>query len=235
VSVRRTGYWRVRASWAGPERDRVAAAYLDDGERSRLAHLSARALDDRVRGRVAAKDAVRAWLADRGVAGVGPRDVTITHDVSGRPVVRIGGRRRLVGAPSVSIAHRGAVAVAVAAGPGEAAGIDVEVVEARGSVFTRLALTTAELRLGDAAAMAPDAWVTRVWTVKEAVAKAAGTGLRGRPRDFVVHEVDGVWARATGPDAPGGLWVRSSREDDAMVVSVVAPRGAPAEDTCQDA
>lgn len=227
--MRRPGFWLLRAPWSAPERDRVAAVYLDDAERSTFGRLSPGALDDRVRGRVAAKDAVRAWFATRGVDGVGLEDVTVDNDPAGRPVVRVARLRRVVGVPSLSVAHRRPVAVAVATGPGEAAGIDVEVVEPRGSVFARLALNASELRLGDARDIHPDVWVTRVWTVKEAVAKAAGTGLRGRPKDFVVHEVDGAWARAAGPGAPRGVWVRSSDEGD-MVVSVVARRDAGPDD-----
>ena len=220
---RRAGYWMLRAAWSASERDRVAAEHLGDGERSALDRLTVKARDDRVRGRVAAKVAVCAWLAERGVDGIDVRDVTVSNDATGRPRARIARGRRVVGAPAVSVAHRSDAAVAVAAGPGEAAGIDVERVERRGSVFTRLALTTAELGLGDAAAIDRDTWVTRAWTIKEAVAKAAGTGLQGRPKDFVVREVDGDWALARGPDDARGLWVRSSREGD-LVVSVVLPR-----------
>lgn len=231
LAAPRPGYWLVRGGWPGAAaRERVAAAYLDPTELSALDALPAPAGDDRLRGRVAVKDAVRGWLAERGVRGIHARDVHVDNDAAGRPRVRIGGPHGLVGAPAVSVAHRRPVAVAAVGPPGQATGIDLEAVEPRGSVFARLALTPGELRLGDAAGIGRDEWVTRAWTVKEAVAKAAGTGLRGRPKDFVVREVDGGWARATGPDAPGGLWVRSSREDD-LVVSVVVRR----DDVCRDA
>jgi phosphopantetheinyl transferase (holo-ACP synthase) len=224
LAVARPGYWLVRDDWPHPAtRDRVAAAHLDPAELSALASLPAPARDDRLRGRLAAKEAVLTWLAERGIRGVEPRDVHVGNDAAGRPRVRIGGRRGLVGAPAVSVAHRRPAAVAAVGPPGQATGIDLELVEPRGSVFTRLALTARELGLGERGGIGRDEWVTRVWTIKEAVAKSAGTGLRGRPKDFVVREIDGDWARATGPDAPQGLWVRSSREGD-LVVSVVARR-----------
>jgi phosphopantetheinyl transferase len=234
LAVRGPGYWIVRSTWSPPEQTQVAATYLDETERAALSRLPERARGDRLRGRVAAIDAVRAWLAERGLDGVAPGDVSVRNDASGRPRVRVVGGRGLVGAPSVSVAHRRPVAVAVAGAPGEATGIDVEVVEPRGDVFARLALTAAELRLGRELGVATEAWVTRAWTVKEAVAKAAGTGLRGRPKDFVVLEVDGGWARAMGPDATGGVWVRSHREDD-LVISVVARRDRRGDDSYRDA
>ena len=233
-ALRPSGYWLLRPEWSARERERVAGEYLGDNERSTLARLNTRARDDRIVGRVATKLAVCAWLADQGVDGVDVRDVTVGNDATGRPHVRIGGRRRVVAAPTVSVAHRRGTAVAVAVAAGELVGIDVEVVEPRGSVFTRLALTTAEVRRGDAAGIPRDTWVTRAWTIKEAVAKAAGSGLQGRPKDFVVQEVDGAWALATGPRVPGGLWVRSADEDD-LVVSVVAQRDVAPAAPCRDA
>ncbi|HEX5947847.1 MAG TPA: 4'-phosphopantetheinyl transferase superfamily protein [Acidimicrobiales bacterium] len=228
VAMRRTGYWLLRPGWSARERERMAGEYLDGTERWALAGLTARARDDHVLGRIAMKVAVCAWLADHGIDGVDARDVTVGNDAAGRPHVRICGRRRVAAAPAVSVAHRHGAAVAVAAATGELVGIDVEVVEPRGSVFTRLALTTAEVRQGDAAGIPRDRWVTRAWTIKEAVAKAVGTGLQGRPKDFVVQEIDGDWALATGPHVPGGLWVRSADEGD-LVVSVVAQQDdAPA-------
>lgn len=234
MALRRPGYWLVHPEWSARDRERVAGEYLDDSERSTLDRLATRAQDDRVLGRVAMKVAVCAWLADQGVDGVDVRDVTVDNDAAGRPHVRIGGRGRAVAAPAVSVAHRRGTAVAVAMAAGELVGIDVEVVEPRGSVFTRLALTAAEVRRGDAAGIPRDTWVTRAWTVKEAVAKAAGSGLQGRPKDFVVQEVDGAWALATGPHVPGGLWVRSADEGD-LVVSVVAPRDVAPIAPCRDA
>jgi phosphopantetheinyl transferase (holo-ACP synthase) len=212
VADDRGDYWFAQAPWASTTaRDRVLAGYLDDAERAELATLVATAQGSRALGRIVAKNAVRAWVAGRAGAPIRARDVRIRNDAAGRPHASVAG----IEAPGVSLAHCRGTAAAAVAPPGAPVGIDVEAIEPRGSVFARLALTEAELRLGEGLAI--DEWVTRAWTVKEAVAKAAGTGLRGRPKDFVVHEVDGDWAWAAG------LWVRSAREGD-LVVSTVRPR-----------
>jgi phosphopantetheinyl transferase len=203
----RTGYWIVRdPSGHLAENEQVLAAYLDAEERAELHALRPQARRARVLGRIAGKDAVRRWLADRGTAVGAHRSVRIRNDPGGRPRVVVAGGEPV----QISLAHCRSVAVAAVA-PADP-GVDVEVVEPRGTVFARLALSARELRLGEA--LDPEEWVTRAWTIKEAVAKAAGTGLRGRPKDFVVHELDGDWALASD------RWVRTTREGDLMVSSV---------------
>jgi phosphopantetheinyl transferase (holo-ACP synthase) len=210
VTVRRAGFRLVRAAGAGAVAlERATAAYLDDRERAACAALGPRARTGRVLGRIAAKEAVRDWLAAAGRGRPRPGWIRIGNDGAGRPRAEVPG----AAGPQVSLAHHGTTAVATA-GVG-AVGIDLEAVAPRGTVFARLALTGPELALGSA--HDPDEWVTRLWTVKEAVAKAAGTGLRGRPKDFVVREVDGDWAFAEG------RWVRSAREGH-LVVSTVTER-----------
>jgi phosphopantetheinyl transferase len=78
-----------------------------------------------------------------------------------------------------------------------------------------MALTPGERRLG--AGHDPDAWVARLWTAKEAAAKAAGTGLRGRPEELEAVEIDGDWTRI------GDRWIRTEQEGE-FVVSYVARR-----------
>jgi phosphopantetheinyl transferase (holo-ACP synthase) len=210
VTVRRPGYRLVRAKGAGPAAlGRAAEGYLDDREQAACATLAPRARPGRILGRIAAKEAVRDWQAATGRPRLPPRRFRIGNDGAGRPRAEVPGSA----GPHVSLAHHGTTAVGTAGvGP---VGIDVEVVAPRGTVFARLALTGPELALGSGQDL--DEWVTRLWTVKEAVAKADGTGLRGRPKDFVVQEVDGEWAFAAG------RWVRSAREGD-LVVSAVAAR-----------
>jgi phosphopantetheinyl transferase len=217
----RGDHWIVAAPWASAdERERVLDRYLAPAETDELARLSPAAREGRALGRIAGKEAVRAWLAAQGGGAVPLAAIRITNEPSGRPRVTVGGHEPV----GLSLAHCGTTAVAAlwprppgppdSAGspPGAGPGVDVEVIEARGPVFARLACRSAELRLGTG--LDPDEWVTRLWTVKEAVAKAAATGLRGRPKDVVVDAVAGDLSRV------GPYLVRSVREGR-LVVSVV--------------
>ena len=57
----------------------------------------------------------------------------------------------------------------------------------------------------------------RAWTAMEAVAKADGTGLQGRPMDFVVRQVDDDWTLVND------RWVHTTQEGD-LIVSTVRER-----------
>jgi len=54
-------------------------------------------------------------------------------------------------------------------------------------------------------------WVTRFWCAKEAVGKAAGTGLGGLPRRFEIQEVDGE--RVLVVTTEGAHWVETTSLD----------------------
>ncbi|MFI7437205.1 type I polyketide synthase [Micromonospora haikouensis] len=149
-------------------------------------------------GRIAAKDAVRSRLWEQGHTDIYPIELTVGNDPDGRPWVR-GRPGRGLDDCDVSLAHCGDIGVAMArlrpagspaATPG--VGIDVaEVTDHPDSTFG-FALTDGEAALlaslagGDAAARR--LWFTRFWAAKEAVGKAEGTGLDGKPRMFQVRE-----------------------------------------------
>lgn len=176
------------------------------GQRERDLHLALnpRAQRTRLLGRIAVKDAVRARLFDAGHPAVWPVQVDVHNDEAGRPSVRLAGLPDDVATPGdlrVSLAHtlggRGAppvgIGVAIAA-DGVDVGIDLERVTERADTFASVAMTEAEQRLfaqvfGHLSGRDRDRELTRWWTAKEAVAKALGTGLQGRPRDFEVIDV----------------------------------------------
>ncbi|MER5417571.1 beta-ketoacyl synthase N-terminal-like domain-containing protein [Streptomyces virginiae] len=147
-------------------------------------------------GRIAAKDAIRHHLWQDSAEPVFPAEVRILNDEGGRPFA-VGVYDRYLPEIDLSLAHRAEAAVAIARprtrGQGKPGiGIDIEEIAERSGDTMAVALSDVERTLldtlctpgGDSLAE----WFTRFWAAKEAVAKAEGTGLRGRPRDFAVAE-----------------------------------------------
>ncbi len=191
--------WRSSAS-----RDLLSRRYLSQSEREHYERVPLKTQRGFLLGRIAIKDAVRAWLVENGTASIFPIEVTVANEPSGRPYVR----GPFTADVRVSVAHKDQFAVAVI-GIGHDVGIDIERVERRGADFESITFTAEEL------AILPkndrDLWVTRFWVAKEAVAKARGTGLMGAPRRFVVSEIAGDCLRV------GDLWVETYLEDGYVV------------------
>ena len=138
-------------------------------------------------GRIAAKEAARDWFRARHQTELASADIELSGDDRGRPQVRVAA---LAGAamPAVSISHSHGWAAAVVADPGLAVGFD----------YQRLnrvrALDLIRGAFGDTEqhwfAHRPEAdhglIAAALWCAKEAASKAAGTGLEGRPLDWIV-------------------------------------------------
>ncbi|MFD7834650.1 beta-ketoacyl synthase N-terminal-like domain-containing protein [Streptomyces sp. NPDC059761] len=185
------GWCLARRRWTDPaSQELVMRRYLGAAERAAYDRLAPRARAPWLLGRIAAKDALRQLLWDGGAGPVFPVEVPVGNDPAGRPVpegVLARGFR-------LSIAHKDRVAVALAH-PSQPVGIDVEPVTADPDALIRVALTPAELLLAEELAAREGtglpAALTALWCAKEAAAKARGTGLGGRPRDWRVTEDPG--------------------------------------------
>jgi malonyl CoA-acyl carrier protein transacylase/phosphopantetheinyl transferase len=188
------GWVRLTERWPdAASRELIARRYLGATERETYRTHAPRGRRHWLMGRIAAKDAVRRWLWARGAGPLFPVDVKIAADEHGRPIVNVPGPRKVC----VSIAHSGDLAVAIA--HAEPIGIDVEIVEPRNPGLEMIALAAPERALldrvvsgmrGDPVAARSKAF-TRFWAAKEAVSKAEGTGLAGRPTAFAVSAIDG--------------------------------------------
>nr|WP_261561707.1 acyltransferase domain-containing protein [Frankia tisae] len=183
-------------------RELIVRHYADAADRARLAGLNPRAARGWLLGRIAVQDAVRRWLWARGAGPVWGIEVRIDHDARGAPLVGALPARPGIPAgdpPWVSLAHKPELAVALVSADG-AVGIDIEQITVRAPGVEAAALAPAERDLLDRVAGGdPERralWFTRLWAAKEAAAKAEGTGLAGRPRQFVVD----------GPHPPGRAW-----------------------------
>ncbi|MFD4557781.1 beta-ketoacyl synthase N-terminal-like domain-containing protein [Streptomyces sp. NPDC058469] len=175
-------------------RDLIMRNSLSSVERSQYAEHPPRGRRQWLLGRIAVKDAVRQWLWGHGEGAVYPAEIRVHNDESGRPYVT-GLHGRTLPPLDVSLAHRAEAAVAIVRPhiPGPGPGIDIEEVVERPPATLTTALGEEELALlraqltatGESEAL----WFARFWAAKEAVAKAEGTGFRGRPRDFAVFQV----------------------------------------------
>jgi acyl transferase domain-containing protein/phosphopantetheinyl transferase len=189
-------------------------------------------------GRVAAKDAIRAFLAERHGVRVAPADVEILPDENGRPVPSGTWTKDVGRVPILSLSHAGGVAVAVVGDGDSAAGVGVDL-EHAGRLTEGaqdLAFTSAEQAL--LAAMADgrqESWPLRLWCAKEAAAKALGVGLVGGPRALVADRLDAasgaVHLRLSGemaerfPSVDGRvLLAHTARERDVIVATSLYPR-----------
>ncbi len=209
---------------------------LDAAERARLAGYRDAAAGRRF---ALARIALRVLLAARdGAPDASPADVALAAEAHGRPI-----RGHGLGGPSVdresfNVSHAGTHAV-IAFCRTHAVGVDVEHARApsaedRRTLWPTTCSAAERALLG---AMAPgdaDRAFARLWTRKEALAKAAGTGLRipftGIDLATAIDRVDGR-VQLRWPAAPGGcaaLWqaVRVPGADDAAAaVAVVLGAG----------
>nr|WP_267890396.1 type I polyketide synthase [Streptomyces sp. ERV7] len=191
------GWCLLRDAWPDPaSRDLLMRMQLGRAEREAYEARPPRGRRQWLLGRIAAKDAVRRWLWERGEGAVFPAEIEIVNEESGRPRA-VGTYGRALPALDLSLAHRGDLAVALVrpAAPDpypSGVGIDVEEIADRTPGTHRVALGPRELALlaalvaggGESEAL----WFTRFWAAKEAAAKAEGTGFGGRPHAFEVTE-----------------------------------------------
>ncbi len=170
----------------------LAHLYLTSDEIAASRSMVGQRPSQYILGRIAAKDAVRFWLAQRtGGEMAHPALIAIDIDANGRPVVRpMPGFATM---PQISIAHT--TGVALAAASSHIVGVDLELASRPSDDLL------AEFATPDEEALLPSfderendpTWPMRLWCAKETVGKAVGTGLAGTPRNFQLAqaEVDG--------------------------------------------
>ena len=166
-------------------RDYFARRYLTAREWEGYRDLPERRKEDWLAGRVAAKDAVRRLLWERGVGPLWPIEVEIPTGADGAPEVRAPGGLDL----RVSISHKQGRAVAMVA-EGVDPGVDLETVEARPAELERAAFTEREREwLSSRPEAERDGWRARLWAAKEAAAKRRRTGMKD-PRRMEIESMD---------------------------------------------
>ncbi|MFY9806572.1 MAG: 4'-phosphopantetheinyl transferase superfamily protein, partial [Pseudonocardiaceae bacterium] len=213
IAQRQVGGWFLaRDRWPDPgSRELIMRQYLSSTERAEYSRRNPRAARQWLLGRVAVKDAVRQWLWDAGAGPMHPVEITVGNHPSGQPWVT----GPFAEAPEVSLAHTGSQAAAMVGDPtfSPGVGIDIEHITPRDDRTVAAILTDAERDLldGECASVAErSSWVTRFWTAKEAVAKATGTGLGGRPHQFAVEQVAEDRLLVTGGQGAPSRWVQTA-------------------------
>jgi phosphopantetheinyl transferase (holo-ACP synthase) len=229
------GWGVVHERWPDlASRELIMRNMLGGGERTAYLELPPVRRRQWLLGRIAAKDAVRELLwAEGSGEEIYPAELAVGNDDDGRPFVRgVHGREAAeLGEVTVSIAHRAEAGVAIARRGGPC-GIDIEEITDRPRATLRAACGADELALLDRLAAAGDigdgddgdgtaVWFTRFWAAKEAVAKARGTGLRGRPAEYRVVAADARLLRVAIGDGDG------DESYDVRVRQVVNPPTLP--------
>jgi len=188
----------------GATRERIARRFLGESERAEYERQTPRRQRSWLAGRIAAKDAVRSLFWRRGHGPVFPVEIVVTNEASGRPIARTTTGREV----NVSIAHKNDIAVAIASEELRV-GIDIERIEPRADSFAELSFSEQELCLVKGEPR-DEAW-TRLWSAKEAAAKAAGTGLSGAPARFPIRD------RAGERLLVGETWIKTERRGDFII------------------
>ena len=180
---------------AAPWDEAVAAFVLLESEWKVWVHLPHEAARRRwMRGRVAAKDAIRLLLLDRYGVAAPLETISVLPDQHGQPQVSCTAVSKTDAGIAISISHCGNSSVALASdrsGGCLEVGIDVasqtdnhDGLEEGGFASTEMAL------LHDCPATERADWLLRLWCAKEAVSKALGVGLRGNPLHYLVRRID---------------------------------------------
>jgi acyl transferase domain-containing protein/phosphopantetheinyl transferase len=216
----------TRDSFTGTDLDWAARFFL---HRREMPGFSEAASNERRReylvSRAAVKDAVRTWWSRKhGTDLPHPAEFAIEHDEQGRPFF-LGSEEATL--PYLSIAHTSGSAVAIVSD--RPVGIDLE----SAGRDTRSIL--AEFTTGDERALlerlaplyAEENVETRLWCAKEAVGKALGMGLNGRPKDFeaIDHDEKGSFLIHHVPTGER-LVVRSARLDSFLFAWTARSGGA---------
>lgn len=140
-------------------------------------------------GRIAAKDAVRAWSAQHGDAEekLHPAAFVIESNAKGQPLVSKWPDNALP-IPTVSIAHCEDQAIAVA--HGGSMGVDIERIADHDADFLK-AMSSESERTLLAAFSGPELqeWITRLWCAKEAFGKLLGIGVNEAPQRFEAQAI----------------------------------------------
>ena len=173
-------------------------------------------------GRWTAKDCVISFFEKKGIA-LSPSSFAILKKESGAPELFFEKSELNC---QVSLSHRAGHAIAAVAPAGVAIGCDLEKVEPRSEAFLSDYFLERELAfLSPISPGEKDVFSNLIWSVKEAVMKATGQGMKLHPRKIEVGEIEnGRGWQALSVDTSSvrfqGLW----KVEGEMIFVIVSNR-----------
>jgi len=189
-------------------RDFIARRYLNQIEMAQYQKLPPRRRRSWLNGRVAAKDAARAYCWQRhGDFDFYPKEIHIDNAANGQPLLSAHITQPFSEALHLSIAHKDLLAIAVVSE--NPVGVDIEIIAERDDGFIDLAFAESEKQLLPIDNR--NEWIARFWAAKEAVAKRVGTGLEGKPKQFRIEAAKGEQICINGE------WVKTSRYENHVI------------------
>ncbi len=151
-------------------------------------------------GRIAAKDVLRQWMQEKLKENLAPADFEIRTTETGKPYA-VSPSMGFIPMPDISISHSEGYAVAAVAPMEKNIGLDVQILSAVNPDSLLVSgFTDQEKKLIDESGnrlqasgdrlQGRDRAVIALWSAKEAVVKAIGSGLEGDPKQWVVESID---------------------------------------------
>ncbi|MBI3299160.1 MAG: 4'-phosphopantetheinyl transferase superfamily protein [Elusimicrobia bacterium] len=186
-----------------------------------------------IAARLAAKRLL-GWRLQQAGLYLKPSDITLGNREDGMPFARLPGGR-VIGDGTLSLSHSAGWGAAAVCEPWALVGVDLETIAPRAASFLELMAHESEWAPW---MLADPVEQTRLWTLKEAVAKLLGTGLSvgfwdirlvlsGEDRRLELHgAAEARWAALGRPI----IHFDSRAEDDARILSVAyaaRPQEAP--------
>lgn len=169
----------------------LASIYLDAGEREAFLGLQQgpRRRRQWLLGRIAIKEAVRAWIYRQSGELLHASAIVVEHDELGAPYVTGAWSDALIVPPSVSLSHDASTCLVAVSDSMRRVGVDREGLDkARRHDLLQGALTPKEhAGLQAFSGVARQDRILRHWCAKEAAAKFLGRGLQGDPSAFEVR------------------------------------------------
>jgi acyl transferase domain-containing protein/phosphopantetheinyl transferase len=172
-------------------------------------------------GRAALKEATRLWVAEQTGHLLHPTDILVGHDAQGAPVVGGAWCDNLIAAPRVSLAHNANTCLAAITAPGQPVGVDLEALGRiqQPKLMVESLAPQEQHWVQNLSGPALDERLLRLWCAKEAAAKFLGTGLQGRPADFVVVAADAACEKLLVQHGAVAVETRVLR-DEARIIAV---------------